>query len=166
MTNKIKISEKDLYNIINESVYRILNEETDEGIFRDIKNGAKAFGNTISKGGNWGAHYNNLQYQDSKNDINKYDNKFSKKNIDVRQNTNIITNQYYKQNIEQMQPKITKLQQQMNKLQQQINNIYSQAKEKAKQQAEKARNGRNELNVQRNNYRNNFNKLKNRNPYD
>jgi hypothetical protein len=39
MTNKIKISEKDLYNIINESVYRILNEETDEGIFRDIKNG-------------------------------------------------------------------------------------------------------------------------------
>lgn len=36
--NKIQLTEKDLYNIINESVYRILNEETDEGIFRDIKN--------------------------------------------------------------------------------------------------------------------------------
>lgn len=63
-----------------------------------------------------------------------------------------------------MQPKITKLQQQMNKLQQ-IDSIYSQAKEKAKQQAEKAINGRNELNVQRDDYRKNFNKLKDRNPY-
>lgn len=163
--NKIQLTEKDLYNIINESVYRILNEETDEGIFRDIKNSAKAFGNTITKGGNWGSHYNNLQYQDSKNDINKYDNKYRKKNIDVSKNTNSITKQYYNQNIEKMKPKINKLEQQINNLKQQIDNIYLQAKEKAKQQAEKARKGRNELNQQRDNYRQNFNKLKNRNPY-
>ena len=163
--NKIQLTEKELYNIINESVYRILNEETDEGIFRDIKNGAKAFGNSITKGGNIRAHYNNLQYQDSKNDINKYDNKYRKKNIDVTQNTNNIKNQYYKQNIEQMQPKIDKLEQQIDKLKQQIETIYTKAKEKAQQQAEKARNGRKELNQQRDDYRKNFNKLKNANPY-